>query len=164
MSDIELDLAKIEQQEKQLVFPHFDLDTAWSLGQRLRTMGRERDFKIAIDIRRFGQPLFYAALPGTTPDNADWIRRKSNSVARFYRSSYAIGLILQLKNTTLQTKYGVSESEFAAHGGAFPLTTKSAGVIGVVTVSGLPQREDHGLVVEALALELKMDWTKLKLD
>ncbi len=161
MSDIELDLAKIEQQEKQLVFPHFDLDTAWSLGQRLRSMGRERDFKIAIDIRRFGQPLFYAALPGTTPDNADWIRRKSNSVARFYRSSYAIGLILKLQNTTLQAKYGVSESEFAVHGGAFPLTTKSAGIIGSVTVSGLPQREDHELVVEALGLELGIDWTKL---
>lgn len=161
MPAIELDLAKIEQQEKQLVFPHFDLDTAWSLGQRLRSMGRERDFKIAIDIRRFDQPLFYAALPGTTPDNADWIRRKSNSVARFYRSSYAIGLTLKLQNTTLQAKYGVSESEFAAHGGAFPLTTKSAGIIGSVTVSGLPQREDHELVVEALGLEWGIDWTKL---
>ena len=39
---------------------------------------------MVIDVRRFGQPLFYAALDGTTPDNAEWVRRKSNVVARFH--------------------------------------------------------------------------------
>ena len=29
--------------------------------------GVEREFKIVIDVRRIGQPLFYTALAGTTP-------------------------------------------------------------------------------------------------
>ena len=74
---------------------------AWELGARLRTMAVERGLAVVIDVRRFGQPLFYAALDGTTPDNAEWVRRKSNVVARFHRSSYAVGLKLKAKNETL---------------------------------------------------------------
>ena len=62
---------------------------------RLRTLAEERGLAVVIDVRRFGQPLFYAALDGTTPDNAEWVRRKSNVVARFHRSSYAVGLNLK---------------------------------------------------------------------
>jgi len=47
-------------------------------------------------------------------------------------------------------KYGVSEADFAAHGGAFPIVVRGVGPVGVVTVSGLPQLDDHRLVVEVL--------------
>ena len=39
---------------------------------------------------------------------------------------------------------------YAAHGGAFPILLRGTGCIGTVAVSGLPQLEDHRLVVEAL--------------
>ena len=89
--------------------------------------------------------------------------RKANTVARFHRSSYAMGLELELKKTTLVERFGLTLNEFAAHGGSFPLSVKSAGVIGAVTVSGLPQREDHQFVVEALCAELKQDFQALRL-
>ncbi|MDF2808182.1 MAG: hypothetical protein K0S43_3128, partial [Cellulosimicrobium sp.] len=38
----------------------------------------------------------------------------------------------------------------AAHGGAFPVRVDGVGIVGVVTVSGLAQGDDHALVTEAL--------------
>jgi uncharacterized protein (UPF0303 family) len=149
------DLERIALQEQELVLPRLDAQVAWELGVRLRTMAEERGLALVVDVRRFGQPLFYAVLEGTTPDNAEWVRRKSNVVARFHRSSYAVGLGLKLKNTTL--------ADYAADGGSFPLKVAGAGIVGSVTVSGLPQRSDHELVVEALCGLLGRDYAALRL-
>ena len=157
------DVPRIAFQEQELQFKSFHENDAWRLGCRLREMSVEKRFPIVIEIRRFGQPLFFSALEGSTPDNVDWARRKSNVVARFHRSSYGMGLELQQKNTTLEERFGLGLNEYAAHGGSFPLTVKGAGVIGSITVSGLPQRDDHELVVEALCAELKLEYSKLKL-
>lgn len=157
------DLAAIATQERELQFTKFDEDAAWKLGTRLRELALGRKFGVVIDIRRFGQPLFYCALAGTTPDNPDWIRRKGNVVARFHRSSYAIGLELQQSGSTLAEKQGLPVSDFAVHGGSFPIRVVGVGVIGSVTVSGVPQRSDHELVIEALCAELNRDYSKLRL-
>jgi uncharacterized protein (UPF0303 family) len=157
------DLAVIAVQENELQFSRFDEDAAWQLGARLRELAVLRKLGVAIDVRRFGQPLFYSALAGTSPDNPEWVRRKSNVVARFHRSSYAIGLELQQTGGSLLEKHGLSLADYAVHGGSFPIRVTSAGVIGSVTVSGLPQRADHELAVEALCAELGKDYASLAL-
>ena len=157
------DLARIALQEQELQFASFDEETAWRLGSRLHSMAVERRFKIVIDVRRFGQPLFYTALAGTTPDNVDWVRRKGNVTARFLRSSYAIGLEMEEKKSNLFDRYGLAVSDYASHGGCFPLRVVQAGVIGSVTVSGLAERADHELAVEALCGELRRDYESLRL-
>jgi uncharacterized protein (UPF0303 family) len=154
------DLAAIAMQERELCFDRFDEDVAWNLGSRLRTMAVARKGGVVIDIRRFGQPLFYCALAGTTPDNAEWVRRKSNLVARFHRSSYRMGIEM---GASLFEKYALPMSDYAAHGGSFPICVQGSGVIGSITVSGLPQRADHELVVEALCVELGKDYGKMAL-
>ncbi|TKC90088.1 heme-degrading domain-containing protein [Trinickia terrae] len=161
--DIAHDLQAIAAQEHALVFPRFDAARAWQLGAYLHEIALARGHVLAIDVRTFGQPLFFCALDGATPDNVDWVRRKSNVVAHFRRSSYAIGLRMQQAGTTLADKHGLPVAEYATHGGAFPLTVAGVGVIGSVTVSGLPQRADHELVVEALCAELGQDYSKLAL-
>ncbi len=160
MTSRENDLAVIAAQERELHFLRFDEEVAWRLGSQLREIAGSRKLAIVIDVRRFGQALFYVALPGTSPDNAEWVRRKGNLVARFHRSSYAIGLEV---GASLFEKYGLPIAEFAAHGGSFPIRVREAGVVGSVTVSGLPQRADHELVVEALCAELGKDYVKLAL-
>jgi uncharacterized protein (UPF0303 family) len=85
-------------------------------------------------------------------------------VARFHRSSYAVGLKLKAKNETLAEQQGLPLADYAVHGGSFPLTVKGAGVVGSVTVSGLPQRSDHELVVEALCAMLGRDYAGLRLE
>lgn len=156
------DLERVSLQESQLQFDGIDEQTAWEIGTRLRAMAEERGLSIVIDVRRFGQPLFYTALKGTTPDNVEWVRRKTNSVARFHRSSYGLGLHLRSKNDSLEAR-GLPTADYASHGGSFPLRVKNAGIVGCVTVSGLPQRDDHELVVEALCGILNHDYGKLKL-
>jgi uncharacterized protein (UPF0303 family) len=156
------DLERIALQERELELPHMDEEMAWQIGSRLRAMGEECGLPIVVDVRRFGQPLFYTALKGTTPDNVSWVQRKSNVVARFHRSSYAIGLTMTIKNTSLEAR-GLPASEYASHGGSFPLVVKGAGIVGSVTVSGLAQRDDHELVVEALCGLLGRDYAELKL-
>lgn len=162
--NIDKDLSRIARQEQELQFERFDLDTAWELGSLLRKMAVERKFGVVIDITLFSMQVFYAALEGATPDNPNWVRRKRNTVFRLFKSSYATGLGLVKQQTNLQAKLGLPDAEYAAHGGSFPIVVKGTGCIGAVTVSGLPQREDHNLVVEALATLLDKDHDALKLE
>ena len=68
------DLEKIGIQERALHLPRLDAQFAWDLGTRIRALATERGLSLVIDVRRFGQPLFYSALEGTTADNAEWLR------------------------------------------------------------------------------------------
>jgi uncharacterized protein (UPF0303 family) len=148
------DLERVALQERELQLARMDEQMAWEIGLRLRTMAEERGLAIVVDVRRFGQPLFYTALKGTTPDNVSWVHRKSNVVARFHRSSYGVGLTMTQKNSSLEAN-GLPINEYAS--------VKGAGIVGSVTVSGLPQRADHELVVEALCGILDRDYAELKL-
>jgi len=158
------DLARVALQEQELQFARFDEETAWRLGSQVRALAIARELSLVVDVRRFWQPLFYAALPGTTPDNVEWVRRKGNVVARFHRSSYAIRLELDEKKSTLTDRYGLALADYAAHGGSFPLRVLGAGVIGSITVSGLPDRADHQLAVEVVCAELGRPFDSLRLE
>jgi uncharacterized protein (UPF0303 family) len=157
------DLERIAQQERELQLQRLDAQTAWKLGSRMRSIAAERRLAVVIDVRRFGQPLFYTALDGTTPDHVEWVRRKNNVVARFLHSSYVAGIKERIKNQTLAETQGLSIADYATHGGSFPLAVTGAGIVGSATVSGLPQRADHELVVEALCAMLGRDYADLKL-
>lgn len=141
---------ELEAQERHLVFRRFTHDDAWALGSLLVELARERQAPVAIDIRRAGQQLFHAALPGSAPDNDAWIDRKRRVVERYGASSYLVGTRFRDKGTTFEDSARLDPDEYAAHGGSFPITVDGVGVIGTVTVSGLPQLQDHRFVVEAL--------------
>ncbi len=55
----------------------------------------------------------------------------------------------EMKNRSYFDFYSLDPFDYALHGGAFPIAIKGSVVIGVITVSGLAQEEDHGLIVEA---------------
>jgi uncharacterized protein (UPF0303 family) len=143
-------IAELQAQEERLQFTRFDNDDAWELGSLLVELAKARGLSVTIDIRRCGQQLFHAALAGTTPDNDHWIDRKIRVVERLNVSSFLAGRRLAAKGEALDERYGVDPADFAAHGGSFPVRVRGVGVVGTVTVSGLPQEEDHALVVDAL--------------
>lgn len=144
------DLAILIRQEQILEFPQFDEDTAWRLGTLLYDRATTQSWPLVIDIRRFDRSLFFAARPGITSDNHDWVRRKTRTVQRFLRSSYRIRYQLALENMNITERYYLSPAEYAEVGGGFPIIVKGAGIVGSVTVSGLPDRQDHQIIVDAL--------------
>jgi uncharacterized protein (UPF0303 family) len=161
---LDQDLEKIALQEKLLRFSHFDSEVAWALGTALKAAAEKRHVSVAIEIQLNGHTLFSFAMAGTTPDNWDWIRRKRNVVLRYHRSSYAIGLKHERDRTTVHEKSGLDVKDYATHGGCFPILLNGTGVVGTITVSGLPQREDHDLVVAVLQEHLNLTGEDLALD
>ncbi|MGW7362349.1 heme-degrading domain-containing protein [Streptomyces sp. NPDC054841] len=143
-------IATLEAQERQLTLRQFTYDDAWTLGSMLVELARERHAPVAIDIRRGPQQLFHCALPGSSADNDAWIDRKRRVVERYGESSLLVGSRFRAKGTTFEESSRLDPDRYAAHGGSFPIRVHGAGVVGTVTVSGLPQAEDHAMVVEAL--------------
>ncbi len=150
--DDELDrlVAQVTDQQRRLQLVRLDNDDAWALGCRLVELARERGLPVTVDVRRHGHVLFHASRPGTTPDNDTWVERKSRVVDRFGAPSYLVGLRARRKGVAFAEDTGLDVQQYAAHGGSFPLTVRDVGIVGTVTVSGLPQADDHALVVEVL--------------
>ncbi|MGP4002892.1 heme-degrading domain-containing protein [Streptomyces sp. 8N706] len=140
----------LEAQERRLVLRGFDHDDAWHLGSMLVELARLREAPVVVDIRRGAQQLFHYALPRSSADNDAWVDRKRRVVERYAESSYLVGARFRAKGTTFERSSRLDPDRYAAHGGSFPILVEGTGAIGSVTVSGLPQAEDHALVVEAL--------------
>ncbi|AQA12125.1 heme-degrading domain-containing protein [Streptomyces malaysiensis subsp. malaysiensis] len=143
-------IGRLEEQERRLRLPRFGNDDAWRLGCLIADLAQERGAAVTIGIHRAGQRLFHRALPGTSPDNDAWLERKCRVVERYGASSYLVGTRFHAKGTSFEESSRLDPDRYAAHGGAFPVHVTGTGVIGAVAVSGLPQAEDHALVVEAL--------------
>jgi uncharacterized protein (UPF0303 family) len=143
-------MAELIAQEQRLHFTRFDNDDAWRLGCLLVELARKRGAAVTVDVRRGEQQLFHCALPGTSADNDAWIERKIRVVRRYGSSSYLVGQRFRDEGASFEERSRLDPDRYAAHGGAFPVLVAGVGLVGTVAVSGLPQLEDHLLVVEAL--------------
>jgi len=154
MTEDEALLVELLAQEERLQLTRFEHEDAFRLGMMLVERARADGISLTIQITRVHQVLFQAAMPGTVLDNDHWVRRKTATVYRFGRSSFYMGVSCRARGVTLAERYGVDPTDYAEHGGAFPIRVRGAGMVGVVAVSGLPQAEDHRLVVEMLERHL----------
>jgi uncharacterized protein (UPF0303 family) len=137
-------------EEQELQFPSFSAGVAWTLGSHIYQRAKAGSLPIAIEVSRNGQQLFFAALAGATPHNAEWIRRKRAVVQRFHHSSLYMSVEAEVKGRPFLQRYGLSEQDYAAARGGFPIFVKDTGCVGAVVISGLPQLEDHRLVTESI--------------
>lgn len=143
-------LEQLLQEEQELQFVSFNESTAWQLGFHLVERAQKEGLPIAIDITRGSHQLFHASLPGTSADNDEWIKRKVRLVYRFGHSSFYMGQLLKSKGKRLEEAYLIPEGEYGPYGGCFPVIVKGTGMVGTITVSGLPQEEDHKFVVQVI--------------
>lgn len=156
------DIATVARQEQALVFDSFDEETAFAIGALIRERALSEAMPLAVDIRFWDRPLFYVALPGSKPDNPEWVRRKYNLVRRLYRSTY--GVVLEYAGRSFDFIHkGLDPADHVLAGGGFPIRVRGVGVVGAVTVSGVPEREDHGMVVWALATARRLPYADLAL-
>ena len=164
MSEVEKDrearLAILKKQEQQAQFQSFSEEIAFDLGSVVYGIARGKRAPVVINIRTSDRALFHAAMPGATPDNDEWVRRKSNVVLRYHMSSLQFGDSLALKGRVINPDMGIDMMNYAGHGGSFPIRVKKAGVVAAITVSGLPQLDDHRMIIDALDQYLKIDLPK----
>ncbi|MDB5664124.1 heme-binding protein [Cypionkella sp.] len=140
-------VAALETEYATLIFAHFAETEAWALGQKLVDLAGTAP--VVINIRSADRMLFHAALPGSAPLNDVWARRKSNTALLFQLPSFLVGLRHKANGCSL-AGHGLSEADYAEHGGAVPIQVVGVGVVACATVSGLPQADDHALVVAAM--------------
>lgn len=143
-------LKQLLDEEQELQFLSFNEETAWHIGSSMVEQFVKDRFPVVIDITRGDRQMFHASLCGSSADNDEWIKRKVRLVYRFGHSSFYMGQLLKSKGKRIEEAYLISESEYAPHGGCFPVIVKGTGMVGTITVSGLPQDEDHKLVVQAI--------------
>jgi uncharacterized protein (UPF0303 family) len=144
-----MDIAELETEFARLDLDRFDEDAALRLGQILVELASTGKMPVVINIRTADRTLFHAALPGSAPLNDLWARRKSNLALMFQLPSLLVGQQHKAKDETL-ARHGLRAEDYADNGGAVPIKVRGAGVVAVATVSGLPQVEDHKLVVRGI--------------
>jgi uncharacterized protein (UPF0303 family) len=151
------ELSSVVRQEAELVCERFGPDEAFAIGSRIRAHALAAKAAIVIDIVLWDRPLFYAALEGSTGSNPQWTRRKINVVKVFHKSSYRMALEQRRPDRLFPAGYGLDPADYVLAGGGFPIRLQSAGVIGAIGVSGMTEREDHQIIVNALREHLAQD-------
>jgi uncharacterized protein (UPF0303 family) len=159
LNELETILQLLANQEEDLRFRSFTADTALAIGTDIIATAREKAQSIAVDINVHGLQQFHFSMPGTTSENSDWIRRKSNVVIKLGHSSLFLHNYLKSIDKTIDEEYNLPSVNYAAEGGSFPIITSDEGIIGTITVSGLAGEEDHECVVAAIQKYLESTTT-----
>ena len=144
-------LAELAAQEAALRFDHFDEATAWELGVALREAAlRCRAARCDLDPtqRPPAVPCRASRIVGPTTTDGSTASAPSSTATAARRSEWESSSASP--EDLFDADSRLDPSLFAAHGGAFPILVRGTGCVGTVAVSGLPQLEDHQLVVDTL--------------
>ena len=144
------DLEKVIAQEQALRFREFNEEIAFELGSAIRDAVRAAGKTLAISVRLWDRPLFFAAIAGTNATNVHWIERKANTVKLTGKSTYRVVLERGDRPRLFEPDWGLDAKDYAIAGGGFPIHVEGVGIIGAVVGSALPEREDHYFVVGGL--------------
>ena len=150
MTTGDLSTQQLLAQEERFIFESFTNEDAISLGQQLLNIALPQKAPVIIQVRIGELTIFHTALTGSSSKNEWWINRKCPVVEKFGHSSINVRVMFEEKDQTFEEHSGLEEELYAAHGGAFPIVVRNQGRVGIVAVSGLPQVQDHELIIEGL--------------
>ncbi len=139
-----------EEIMKKIELDNFDNRMAFEMGAKIIDLAKSRNQHIAVEIVRLNHTIFLYVDDNLPVDKHNWLRRKTNVAKQFEESSLSVKNDLKEGNMTLDKTFALDEKDFLAKGGAIPIFVKGAGMIAVITVSGLHDEEDHNIIIDAL--------------
>jgi uncharacterized protein (UPF0303 family) len=142
---------KLELQQQSLVLEEFSVLDVLKIGNIIIEYGTSRNLSIATEVRIGDWTVFHASFPGSSPENDWWMNRKARVVMKTGHSSLYERVLAEENGVDWFAQHGVSEEDYAIHGGGLPINVKGKGLVGVLLISGLPQVQDHLLGVEILS-------------
>ena len=142
--------SQLLKEEQTLVLPLLEILDALEIGEIAKSLSVERNLPVAIEVRLGDWIIYHASLPGSTSENQSWIDRKARVVLLKHHSTIYERVYAEERGIDWHKENNLVDETHAIHGGGLPLITKSAGVVGILLISGLPQVEDHLLGVEVL--------------
>jgi uncharacterized protein (UPF0303 family) len=140
----------LAEQAASVEFASFSQAEAVALGLLATERAIAEQLPIVIEVDHLDRLAYRVALAGSLPDSDDWIQRKRRVVRRFGASTMSVRVRYEEQGRDFNTATGLPESEYAAHGGGFPVTVTGVGIVGAFFASGLPQVQDHEFAVACL--------------
>ena len=128
----------------------FSNELAFEMATTVLNLAKERNQNIALEIGRLNHSIFLFIGDGLPADKHNWLRRKANVTRHFEESSLSIKHDLINGKMTLDKTFALDKNEYLAKGGSIPIFVKDAGMVAIITVSGLSDVEDHQIIVDAL--------------
>lgn len=149
----------LEKQEEILVFDSFTNEDARTVGNMLSD--RLKDSPIPVTVRVFIDDVivYQYTMKGDEDKRFGWTYRKYQLIKKTGHSSMH-GKVRMMFLGELGDLFADKETYGFGCGG-FPIRLKDGGLIGAVTVSGLPDPGDHNYVVEALEAFLNVEAPKV---
>lgn len=140
------------QHEALYQFPQFSRDDVWELACDLVESNKDFPKQVAMEVY-IGNTQMFRFIPGRCGSLQElWLKKKRNTVLALGKSSVLAGAEVAMKEQTMADVVpGLPNGDdYAAVGGGFPLRTQDGVIFGTVCVSGLPDVDDHALIIGAL--------------
>ena len=135
---------------KRIELDGFSNRTAMEMGLRIIDLAKSRNQHIAVEISRLNHTIFLYVDDELPVDKHNWLRRKANVAKQFEESSLSVKNDLLNGNMTLKETFALDDKEYLAKGGSIPVFVKNAGMVAIITVSGLHDEQDHKIIIDAL--------------
>ncbi len=135
---------------KKIELEAFSNSIGLEMGLAIVNVAKERNQYIAIQIERLNHIIFLYIDDHLSADKQNWLRRKANVVKNFQESSLGVKHDLANGNMTLDGTFALDPKDYLAKGGSIPIFVKNAGMVAIITVSGLHDEEDHKIIMDAL--------------
>lgn len=145
----------LEKQEEILVFDEFSNEDALKLGNILAEITENVENPISIRVFMNDTIVFQYTMDCDSEVRFGWTYRKYQLIKKTGHSSMhgkvRAMFLDELKELTAKP------DEYGFGCGGFPITVRNEGIIGALTLSGLPDPADHLYVVKALETMINVE-------